>query len=290
MIGSLDSWNGEERVVGDLSDALRLRQSRLAPDLRRVATIAEALQALRKAPLLGFKRRELEGWCMRDERNRRFAEILNTSLHVAVYAAGEVACPGAADAPDEGPIPGVELFNTLVGLDHLRPADADVLGRDDAAATGGDNPAAAKGSGATTDEGQDRNAGAAHLNDGVNDLGDRELAGIRLLKADAAGIEQQQHGAGAVRSGAVARSPQQTDELCAMDFAKCAPEKPPLLRGQQNLLAIEAAAADHDAVIERTREIKLGKMRAHGTLLRPKELNEALRVEQPGDALAGGGF
>src|ERR1700722_3940717 len=237
MIGSLDSWNGEERVVGDLSDALRLRQSRLAPDLRRVATIAEALQALRKAPLLGLKRREFEGWCVRDERNRRFAEVLGASLHVAVYAAGEVACPSAANAPDEGPILGVELLHTLVGLDHLRPADAHagLLGGDDAAATGGDNPAAAKGSGATADQGQDRDAGAAHLNDGVNDLGDRELAGIRLLKADAAGIEQQQHGAGAARPGGVTRTPQHTDEFCAMDFAECAPEKSPLLRCQQNL-------------------------------------------------------
>jgi hypothetical protein len=63
-----------------------------------------------------------------------------------------------------------------------------VLGCDDAAATCGDDAAAAKGSGATADQGQNRDAGAAHLNDGVNDLGDRELAGIRLLKADAAGI------------------------------------------------------------------------------------------------------
>src|ERR1700722_315936 len=289
MIGSLDSWNGEERVVGDLSDALRLRQSRLAPDLRRVATIAEALQALRKAPLLGFKRREFEGWCMRDERNRCFAEILNTSLHVAVYAAGEVAGPGAADAPDEGPIPGVKLIHTLVGLDHLRPADADagVLGRDDAAATGGDNPAAAKGSGATTDEGQDRNAGAAHLNDGVNDLGDRELAGIRLLKADAAGIEQQQHGARAARSGAVARSPQQTDEFCAMHFAERAPEDPPLLSCHEDFLAIEAAAAHHDAIVEGAREVELGEVRAHGALLGPKEFAETVCIEQAGNAVAG---
>src|SRR6202012_2339267 len=96
-----------------------------------------------------------EGRRMRDERNRRFAEILDASLHVAVDAAGKVACPGAANAPDEGPIPGVELLHTLVGLDHLRPADAHagLLGRDDAAARGGDNPAAAKGSGATPHQG-----------------------------------------------------------------------------------------------------------------------------------------
>src|SRR5258707_4293455 len=185
MIGFLDSLNGEERIIGDLGDVLRLWQSRLAPDLRRVATIAEALQALRKAPLLGLKRCELEERRMRDERNRRFAEILDASLHVAVYAAGEVACPGAADAPHEGAILGVELLHTLVGLDHLRPADAHagVLRRDDAAATGGDNPAAAKGSGATADQGQNRDASAVDINDGGNDLGDRELAGLCLLKA-----------------------------------------------------------------------------------------------------------
>src|SRR5258705_11307260 len=107
MIGFLDSLNGEERIIGDLGDVLRLWQARLAPDLRRVATIAEALQALRKAPLLGLKRREFERRRMRDERNRRFAEILDTSLHVAVYAAGEITCPGAANAPDQSAIPGV---------------------------------------------------------------------------------------------------------------------------------------------------------------------------------------
>src|SRR5258705_5882845 len=190
MIGSFGPLSGEERVVCDLSDVLRLRQSRLPPDLRRVAAIAEALQALCQAPLLGLKRRELEGPRVLDDRNCRFAEVLDASLHVAVDAAGEVACSGAADAPDEGAILGVELLHTLVGLDHLRPADAHagVLGRDDAAATGGDNPAAAKGSRATADQGQDRDAGAAHLDDGVNDFVDRELARIRLLKAEAAAI------------------------------------------------------------------------------------------------------
>src|SRR5260221_4743833 len=141
MIGSLRPLNGEERVVCDLGDALRLWQSRLAPDLRRVTAIPEALQALRQAPLLGPKRRQLEGRRMRNERNRRFAEILDASLHVAVRAAGEVARPGAANAPDEGAILGVELLHALVGLDHLRPADAyaRVLGNDDATATGGDD-------------------------------------------------------------------------------------------------------------------------------------------------------
>src|ERR1700743_120417 len=127
---------------------------------------------------------------MRDKRNRCFAEILDASFHVAVYAAGEIACPGAANAPDEGPIPGVEFLHTLVGLDHLRPADAHagMLRRDDAAATGRNNPAAAKGSGPAPDQCQDREAGAPHLNEGVNDLGDRELPRIRLLKADAASV------------------------------------------------------------------------------------------------------
>src|SRR5580704_12404966 len=103
MIGSLDPLNGEERIIADLSDVLRLRQSSFAPDLRRVATIAKALQPIRKTLLLGFKRRKLKGWRMCDERNRRFAEILDASLHVAVYPAGEITRPGAAHAPDESP-------------------------------------------------------------------------------------------------------------------------------------------------------------------------------------------
>ena len=114
--------------------------------------------------------------------------------------------------------------------------------------------------------------------------------GIRFLKPDAAGIEQQQHGAEAALSGAVAGGPQQAHELRAMDFAERAAEKPAVLRRHEDLLAIKAAAAHHDAVIERACEVELGKVRAHGALLRPKKLDEALGVEQPGDALAGRGL
>ena len=46
MIGSLRSVDGKERVVGDFGHALRLQHSGLAPDLGRVTTIAEKLQAL----------------------------------------------------------------------------------------------------------------------------------------------------------------------------------------------------------------------------------------------------
>src|SRR4029077_13351846 len=249
MIGSLWPLNGEERVVGDLGDALRLRQARLAPDLRRVTTISEMLQALREALLLGLERRQLEGRGMRDQRNHRVAEILDPSLHVAVRAAGEVARPGAANAPDEGAILGVELLHALVGLDHLRPADAHpgVLGNDDTAATGSDDAAATEGSGPTPDQGQDRDAGAAHLDNGTDDLGDRELTGIRLLKPDAAGIEQEQYGAGTDPFGAVPRGPQQADEFRAMGLTERTPQEAALLRRDKDLLAIEAAAAHHDA-------------------------------------------
>src|ERR1700677_805688 len=218
MIGSLWPLNGEERDVADFSDAVRLRQSRLAPDLRRVTALSILLQALRQAPLLGLKRWQIERRSMRDERNRRFAEVLDASLHVGVGAASEVPRAGAANAPDKSAILGVELLHALVGLDHLRPTDAHprVLGNDDVAATSGDDAAAAEGSGPAADQGQDRNAGAPHFDNGADDLGDRELAGICLLKPHAAGIEQQQHGAGDAPAGAVARGPQQTDQLCTV--------------------------------------------------------------------------
>src|SRR5271155_4373808 len=288
MIGSLRPLNHEERVVCNVGDALRLRQSRLAPDLRRVTAIAEVLQALCQALLLGLERRQPEGRSMWDESNRGFAEIRSASLQVAVRAAGQVARPGAANAPDEGAILGVEFLHALVGLDHLRPADADpgMLGDDDAAATGGDDAAAAEGSGPTADQSQDRDARAAHLEDGADDLGDRELAGIRLLKPDPAGVEQQQHGPWAIPFGAaptspVARGPQQTEELRAMDLAERAPQEAPLLRRHEDLLAVETAAAHDDAVVEGTRKIELGEVRAHDALLGPEELDKALRVEQP---------
>ena len=75
-----------------------------------------------------------------------------------------------------------------------------------------------------------------------------------------------------------------------MDLTERTPQEAALLRRDEDLLAVEAAAAHHDAVVEGAREIELGEVRAHGALLGPEELDEALRVEQPGDALAGGGF
>src|SRR5271156_6266761 len=173
MIGSLRSLNGQERVVRDLGDALRLREACLAPDFQRVATISEALQPLRETLLLGLERRQREWRGMRDQRNRRLAKILDPSLHIAVRASGQVARSGAADAPDQGSILGVELLHALVRLDHLRPADAHpgVLGNDDTAATGGDDAAATEGSGATADQRQNWYTGAAHLEDGADVLG-----------------------------------------------------------------------------------------------------------------------
>jgi hypothetical protein len=75
-----------------------------------------------------------------------------------------------------------------------------------------------------------------------------------------------------------------------MHLAVCAPHEPPLLRRREHLAAGEAAATHHDAVVEGTRDIELRQVRAHGALLGPEELDETLRVEQSGDALAGSGF
>src|SRR3984957_11416436 len=219
------------------------------------------------------------------------SEILNAALHVAIPAAGEIARSSAANAPDEGAILGIELLHALVGLDYLRPADAHtgVLGNNDLAATGGSDATATEGSGATADQGEDRDADAAHFDDGIDNLGDREFAGIRLLKTDAARVEQQQHSMDPAPSG-VARGSQQTEELCAMHLAEGAPQESALLRGNEDVLAVETAAAYHDAVVEGACEIELGEVRAHGALFGPEELDEALRVEQSGDAIAGGGF
>ncbi len=70
-----------------IGDALRLRQAGLAPDLRRVATIAEMLQPVGKAPLLGGERRGGKRRGLRDELDRGRAEILDPVAHVAIRAA-----------------------------------------------------------------------------------------------------------------------------------------------------------------------------------------------------------
>jgi hypothetical protein len=80
MIGSLRPLNGQERVVCNVINALRLGQSRFAPDLRRVTAIAEALQARRQAPLFGRESRQPEGRGIWDERNRESAMSSSGSM------------------------------------------------------------------------------------------------------------------------------------------------------------------------------------------------------------------
>jgi hypothetical protein len=76
MIGSLQPLNGEERIVADFGDTLRLRQSRLAPDFRRVTGISELLEALRQAPLLGLKRWQIDRRSMLDERKSTISKTV----------------------------------------------------------------------------------------------------------------------------------------------------------------------------------------------------------------------
>src|SRR5215470_2038421 len=210
MTGFLDWLNGGKRIVCDLGDALRLWQSCLAPDLRRVTAIPEVLQALHQAPLLSLESCELEGRRARHERNCCFAEILDSALYVEVRAASEVARSRAANTPDEGAISGVELLHAFIGLDDLRTADADprMLGNDNAAAAGGDDAAAAEGSSPTANQGKHGDASAAHFDDCVDDFRDRSLARVCFLKPHAACIEQEQHGAGCALSSDVACGPQ----------------------------------------------------------------------------------
>src|SRR5262249_36073658 len=124
----------------------------------------------------------------------------------------------------------------------------------------------------------------------VDDFRDRGLPRVCFLKPHATGIEREQHSTGTAMSGDVACGPQQTNELGAMHLAEGASHEPPLLRRYENVAAGEATTTHHDAVVEGPRNIELVEMRAHGALLGPDELDETLRVEQPGDTLAGGGF
>jgi hypothetical protein len=95
------------------------------------------------------------------------------------------------------------------------------------------------------------------------------------LKPDAARVEQQQHSMDAAPPS-VARGPQQAEELCAMHLAEGAPQESAFLRGDEDVLAVETAAAYHDAVVEGAGEIELGEVRAHGSLFGPEELDKAL--------------
>src|SRR5271154_1595293 len=176
MTGILQSRDGEKRVIRNLSDAVRPGQSRLAPDLGRIATIAVLLHAIGEPPTFGHERLNRERGRLGDERDRGLAEIADASLDIEVGAADQRPRPPSGHTPHQSAGLRVELLHALVGLDDLRAADADasMLGYADAAAAGRDDAAAAKCPGSADNQRHDRDAGEARLDNAVDDLGDRQ--------------------------------------------------------------------------------------------------------------------
>ena len=157
---------------------------------------------------------------------------------------------------------------------------------DDAAAAGRDNAATAKRAGATADQGDDSYTREPRFDDGIDGFRDCEFARIGLLQPHAAGIEQQQHGTWTVRASTFARGAQQTNKFCAVHLAERAAEEAPLLRGDEDQIALEPAAADDQPIVERAGQVELREVRAHDALLGPDEFLETSRIEQSRDTVA----
>ena len=68
-------------------------------------------------------------------------------------------------------------------------------------------------------------------------------------------------------------------QLRPVDLADRTADKLPDLGGEIDRCATEFGAADHEPVVERNRNVELGKIRAHHALGWRKELNERARID-----------
>ena len=127
------------------------------------------------------------------------------------------------------------------------------------------------------DQHDHRNAGGAHVEHRAHHLGHGDQAGVGLVQAHAAGLDQQQHGGRAARRSA--RS-QQADQLGAVHLADAAAHEAAFLGGDEDRAAIERAAADDDAVVERAGHAELARCGLTTRSAGGSDLVKAAGVEQ----------
>src|ERR1700741_2661484 len=86
----------------------------------------------------------------------------------------------------------------------------------------------------------------------------------------------------------LARRPEQAEQLRPAHLGEGAAHELPFLRRDQHVSAVEAPAPDDHSVIEGRREVEQNQMWALHSLRREEELDEAARIEQARQTLAGG--
>src|SRR5947208_2311841 len=143
----------------------------------------------------------------------------------------------AHGAPHERTIARVELLDAVRGFDDFgsgEPEPSFFAHHERVAASGGDSHPA-EASVLATDGADDRDTRGPCQQYRPHDLRDCYETGIRLLQANAARLEQQQHRDGTLARGAL----EQSDELRTMDFTNCTAHEAAFLRPDQHLTSLQ---------------------------------------------------
>ena len=152
-----------------------------------------------------------------EQGQRRGAEGDQIVVHQHRRLTQQVAVLAADGAPDQRAVTAVELLDPHGGLDHLGPGQAEpsLLAHDDGVAQAGDDAHAAEAAELAAVEHDHGNTGGADRQHGAHHLGHGDQAGVGLVQAHAAELDQQQDGGRAL----VERALQQAGQLGAVHLA-----------------------------------------------------------------------
>src|SRR4051794_30069852 len=260
---------GNELIGRQLWNGLGMRDAFRRPDVHGIAAVTEATQPVGKPPLLGPQSVETERSDQAEQLQRGLAKILHIVVGEDIGGTEQTAMLASHGPPDQGAIAGIELLDAAIGLDHFgaRHCDTPRLRDGESGATACDQATAAIAAGPAADQADDLHACAAGFHQGAHDLGDGQLASIRLLQADAAGIEQDQDGDRAD----LTRGAEEPGQLGTVHLAKRATHEAAFLRSDEHRRVVEAAVTDDDAVVELLGKVEYLQMRADFALLRSNE-------------------
>src|SRR5271156_649032 len=289
MVGFLDAVGECGKLLAvHIPDRLRLLDAQNPPHGHCVIARAEPLLTGRQPFLLCLHCIEIEGRNLCHEGLGGGAEPVHGTRGKGARPADQPAVLAAIGAPYERLVLSIELLDPLVGLDRFRAGDSDpALFRHCDAGTGRrGQPGASECAGLAADQSDHGHTSAAGLDDRPHQLGDCQLACVRLLQTYPTAIHQQQNGPGQVL--VIARRPQEANQFGPADFGEGAAHELAFLRRDEHRLSVQRAAANDDPVVECRRQVEQRKVRTLHTLGGSQKLGEAIRVQQARHALARG--
>src|SRR5438445_1613410 len=271
----------DELIGGQCRDRIRVGDALGLPDVDRIRTSAKQLQTFFEARLLGLQRVDAEVAGRTKQLQCGVTKILHGVVDESIGTAEKSPVLATHGAPHQGPVVGVELLDAATGLNDLRTGHGDttLLGHRQRQSATGDQPATAIASGAAADQSDDLHARAPRFDDRAHDLGNGKFAGVRLLQAYTAGIEQDQHWDRLDVPGGA----QEAGQLGAVNLSESTAHEVAFLRRNEYRRTIETAAPHDDSVVELLGKVEHLQMRADFAHLRPDELQEAAGVEQQPD-------